>query len=65
VSEAARTAGTPLRSVRDLVISVPGSYDATADQVRYADRISTDRVRHRRRDRRRLGTTSRSSSTTT
>ncbi len=39
VSEAARTAGTPLRSVRDLVISVPGSYDATADQVRYADRI--------------------------
>lgn len=39
VAEAARAAGTALRTVRDVVVSVPGSYDPALDQVRYADRI--------------------------
>jgi predicted NBD/HSP70 family sugar kinase len=39
VAEAARAARLPESSVCDLVISVPGSYDAAHDQVRYADRI--------------------------
>ena len=39
VGEAARAARLPLTSVGDLVISVPGSYDAAHDQVRYADRV--------------------------
>ena len=39
VSDASRLAGVALSAMREIVISVPGSYDATHDQVRYADRI--------------------------
>ena len=39
VSAAAAAAGTDVTTVRDVVVSVPGSYDAALDQVRYADRI--------------------------
>lgn len=39
VHEAASAAGVPVDTVREVVIGLPGSYDASADQVRYADRI--------------------------
>jgi predicted NBD/HSP70 family sugar kinase len=39
LAAAAEAAGISPRDVNDVVIAVPGSYDAAADQVRFADRI--------------------------
>jgi len=39
VEEAADSAGVPVATVGEVVIGLPGSYDSSADRVRYADRI--------------------------
>ena len=39
VEEAAAAAGVPTATIGEVVIGLPGSYDASADRVRYADRI--------------------------
>jgi predicted NBD/HSP70 family sugar kinase len=39
VSDAAAIAGIRADDIGEVVVGLPGSYDATADQVRYADRI--------------------------
>ncbi len=45
VADCAREAGLTPPGVMDVVIAVPGSYDAGSDQVRYADRIPDWTVR--------------------
>jgi predicted NBD/HSP70 family sugar kinase/biotin operon repressor len=39
VSSLAESSRVPADAVRDLVVAVPGSYDARADRVRHADRV--------------------------
>ncbi len=39
VSEAAVSAGVDVATVHEIVVGLPGSYDAASDRVRYADRI--------------------------
>lgn len=45
VTQAARSASLALRSVSEIVIALPGSYDPVRDQVRHADRIPDWTVR--------------------
>jgi predicted NBD/HSP70 family sugar kinase len=39
VADAAGDAAVPVRTVSEVVVSLPGSYDPRSDRVRYADRI--------------------------
>ena len=39
ITEAAGIAGTKVKTVREIIIALPGSYDPMQDRVRYADRI--------------------------
>jgi predicted NBD/HSP70 family sugar kinase len=39
VADACAAAGIAITSVREIVVSVPGSYDVAGDRIKYADRI--------------------------